>query len=79
MQRVKYTNPKGESVVFGLAPPFPFNYIRGTGAMQADIISSSPAMADGEEILDVRIKPRTISLVIHVEDRKSTRLNSSHT
>ena len=67
MQRVKYTNPRGESVIFGLAPPFVFNHIRGTGAMEAEFLLSTPASIDGETIHDVRIKPRTITLTIHIE------------
>lgn len=72
MQRVKFTNPRGEEVIIGLAPPYVFNKITGEGAMEADLIASTPAAIDGETLHGMQFKPRDVTVTLHVEgqDRK---------
>lgn len=62
MQKVSFTNARGESVVFGAAGPFILTHIDGTGGVAADIKSTKSPYQDGSSFVDVQLADRQISI-----------------
>lgn len=62
MQKVKFTNSKGESLDFGITPPLVLQRIEGTGNVDADLQSQKSPYQDGKTLLGVNLEPRELFL-----------------
>lgn len=62
MQKVSFTNARGESVVFGNAGPYILTHIDGTGGVPADIKSTKSPYQDGSSFVDIQLSDRQISI-----------------
>lgn len=66
MQKVTYTNSRGESIVFSHRPPFVLSNIEGLGDVDADIQSQKSPYQDGVTHIDTNLEPRYINMEISV-------------
>lgn len=62
MQKVKYTNTKGESIEFGITPPLVLQRIEGTGNIDTSIQSQKSPYQDGRTYIDSKLEPRDLFL-----------------
>lgn len=62
MQKVSFTNARGESVVFRTSGPFILTSIEGTGGVPADIKSTKSPYQDGSSFVDVQLADRQINI-----------------
>lgn len=67
MQKVKYTNPKGEEVAFGFSPPYIFEKIAGIGAEDAQLITTESAGNSGKTFHGLYFGDREITLTMHIK------------
>ncbi|MDF1510883.1 phage tail family protein [Robertmurraya sp. DFI.2.37] len=70
MERLIFTNARGESVTFGASPPFEIITVDGLGDVSAETISQKSAFQDGSTYIDSTLDERVIeiTLLIHVLD-----------
>lgn len=68
MQEVTYTNPRGQSVtITPKGPPFVFHKITGTGTVDTQIQSTTPAMQNGTVFQGLTRREREITVYTHVQ------------
>lgn len=68
MQKIIYTNSRGDSVTIGHNPPFQLASIEGLGDLDADIQTSKAAYQDGSTYLDALLNERTISIGFRIKE-----------
>lgn len=64
MEKLTFTNNKGQSVELGNNPPFILTKIEGTGAVDVNIQSQKSPYQDGSTYLDNALEPRPISIEV---------------
>src|SRR5690625_56324 len=69
MQKVTYTNSRGESVVFSHRPPFILSNIEGLGDVDADVQSQKSPYQDGVTHIDTNLEPRFINMEISIVEK----------
>lgn len=67
MQAVKYINPWDRAVTFEASPPFIFEKITGTGAEDAQLMTSEPAGHDGKAFSGMYLGDREITVYVHIK------------
>ena len=67
MQKIIYTNSRGDSVKIGHNPPFQLGSIDGLGDVEAEVQTSKAAYQDGTTYLDALINERAISIAVRIE------------
>ncbi|MEK4273136.1 distal tail protein Dit [Paenibacillus sp. FSL R7-0026] len=60
MERVTYTNARGESLVLGTSKPFYLERIKGTGGVPGDLLSTQSPYQDGSSFVEMRLADRPI-------------------
>jgi len=79
MEKLVFTNSKGQSVELGNNPPFILTKIEGTGAVDVNIQSQKSAYQDGSTYLDNTLEPRPISIeVMLLADTIGEMIKSRH-
>ena len=79
MEKLVFTNSKGQSVELGNNPPFILTKIEGTGAVDVNIQSQKSAYQDGSTYLDNTLEPRPISIeVMLLADTIGEMIESRH-
>lgn len=66
MQKVKYTNSKGESIYFDIKPPFVLQRIEGTGNVDVNLQSQKSPFQDGSTFLNAKLEPREIFVQVAI-------------
>src|SRR5699024_8603476 len=66
LQRVTYTNSRGDSIVFSSEPPFVLSKIEGLGDVDADVQTQKSPYQDGISYIDTILEPRFIEMEISV-------------
>lgn len=66
MQKITYTNSRGESIVFSHRPPFVLSKIEGLGDVDADVQTQKSPYQDGETHIDTLLEPRYIKMEISI-------------
>lgn len=74
MQKLIYTNSRGDSVTIGHNPPFQLASIEGMGDLDADIQSSKAPYQDGTTYLDTLLNERNISIGLRIEAKSIEKL-----
>jgi len=75
MQRVIYVPPwedvthPGAGVVFELAYPYLIGSPRGTGGVQADVITAASPLLPGKPVYNMALADRTITFYIHIKGK----------
>ena len=64
MQKVRYINPKGESVYFDIKPPFVLQTIQGVGEVGVNIQSQKSPYQDGSTFTNVKLEQRDIFMQV---------------
>ncbi|WP_350494376.1 phage tail domain-containing protein [Peribacillus frigoritolerans] len=67
MQKLIYTNSRGDSVTIGHNPPFQLASIEGLGDLDADIQTNKAAYQDGSTYLDTLLNERNISIGVRIK------------
>lgn len=67
MQSVTFTNVRGESITFGMSPPFILARIDGTGGPGADIKTTKSPYQDGASYVGTQLDERDISLDVTIK------------
>lgn len=67
MQKVKYTNPKGQSVEIGCTQPFIFESITGVDSVGTQIVTSEFPGQHGKSSQQVTLSDREITVAFHVQ------------
>ena len=67
MQKVKYTTPKGDWVVFDRTPPYLFEKISGIGAEDAQLVTTDSVGQDGKTLHGLYTADREITVSIHIK------------
>lgn len=66
MQKVRFVNPAGAEINIGLSPPYLFEKISGIGAEDAQLITSDPAVIDGQTLQGCYFGCREITVTCHI-------------
>lgn len=69
MQTVKYINPNGQEVTFDLTPPFLFEKITGTGALDAQAVTSEAVGQDGKTFHGSYVDDREVTVHVHIKGK----------
>ncbi len=72
MEKVTFTNSKGQSIELGNDGPFILTKIEGTGAVNADIQSQKSPYQDGETYLSNTLESRSIPIEIMILGENET-------
>lgn len=62
MEKVTFTNSRGESLVFGTSKPFYMETITGVGGVPANILSSKSPYQDGSSFIGMNLAERPIGI-----------------
>lgn len=62
MQRLTYTNNRGESVTFSKSRPFILSHIDGVGGASVEIRSTRAPFQDGSSVSGVQLNDRSVSI-----------------
>jgi len=65
-QSIRYINPKGNAAIISEDSPYLFESIDGTGSGDVQQSTSEPADLDGEQLEDVSIGPREVTVKFHI-------------
>lgn len=66
MQRVIYTNSRGESIILGNFRPFLLASIEGTGAVDTDVQMQKAPGQDGSTPIDTLLEPRVLPIEVSI-------------
>ncbi|GIO39294.1 hypothetical protein J41TS12_41550 [Paenibacillus antibioticophila] len=62
MQKITFTNARGESIAFGNSGPFILQAIDGTGNVSSEIKSTKSPYQDGSSFVDIQLTDRSIPM-----------------
>lgn len=77
MERLIFTNARGESVTFGASPPFEIVTVEGLGDVKADNITQKSAFQDGSTYVDTMLEEREIPVTLIIRGADYTQITQS--